>query len=147
MNFLSSGQFFTSLRPLLVHCEHPRDRIESVGMDCHVIQQKSVTLLDFFKMVAVAAVLAVAAIGLLTYWLFKIERLRLKLDQLKGPRSIPILGNSHQLKRTPRGNCTIMLFLQRKLGRCHCLNELRTLFLLETQTLRYNMCLCMHATL
>jgi len=54
------------------------------------------------KMVAVAAVLVVVFIGLLTYWLFKIERIRWKFDKLSGPRTIPIFGNALQLKRTPR---------------------------------------------
>ena len=55
------------------------------------------------KMVAVVSILFAFAIGLFTYWVYTLEKIRRKYDKLGGPRSIPILGNAHQLKRDPSG--------------------------------------------
>ena len=54
-------------------------------------------------MVAVIAILVSVVITLLTYLLIKLEKKRRKYDQLGGPKSLPILGNVHLMKRSPRG--------------------------------------------
>lgn len=53
-------------------------------------------------MVAVTLVLAGVSVCVLTYWLCRLEKIRRNIDKLGGPRSLPILGNVHQLERNPR---------------------------------------------
>jgi len=55
------------------------------------------------KMVAVQIVLLSVAVILFTIWLIKQERRRLRLDKLGGPKSLPLVGNVHQLKRGNKG--------------------------------------------
>ena len=54
-------------------------------------------------MAAVIAVLLSVVVILFTYLLFHLEKKRKKFDQFGGPKSIPILGNVHQMKRSPTG--------------------------------------------
>ena len=54
-------------------------------------------------MVAVQIVLLSVAVILFTIWLIKQERRRLRLDKLGGPKSLPLVGNVHQLKRGNKG--------------------------------------------
>ena len=52
---------------------------------------------------AVLSIVLATVIGLFTVLLFKLERKRRKFDKLGGPKSIPIFGNVHQMKFSPRG--------------------------------------------
>nr|AFG26276.2 cytochrome p450 family 4 [Corbicula fluminea] len=52
-------------------------------------------------MVAVSLVLAAVAIVLFTVWFLKQEKIRRNADKLGGPKSLPLIGNVHQLKRDP----------------------------------------------
>lgn len=47
-------------------------------------------------------VLVAIAVGLFTYWLYEKEKIRKNADKLGGPNSLPIIGNVHQLKRSPK---------------------------------------------
>ena len=58
-------------------------------------------------MAAVIAVLLSVVVILLTYLLVKLEKKRKKFDQFGGPRSLPILGNVHQMKRSPTGKLNL----------------------------------------
>ncbi|XP_045212702.1 cytochrome P450 4V2-like [Mercenaria mercenaria] len=53
-------------------------------------------------MVAVSLILVAIVVCLFTYWFYKQEKIRRNADKLGGPKSIPILGNVHQLKRNPK---------------------------------------------
>ena len=55
-------------------------------------------------MVAVIGVLAAAVVCLFTYLFIQLEKKRKKFDQFAGPRSLPIIGNVHQMKRSATGN-------------------------------------------
>ena len=59
------------------------------------------------KMAAVIAVLLSVVVILFTYLLVKLEKKRKKFDQFCGPRSVPILGNVHQTKRSPTGKLNL----------------------------------------
>ena len=54
-------------------------------------------------MVAVIAILVTSIVVLFTSLLIKLEQKRRKYDQFGGPKSLPIVGNVHQMKRSPRG--------------------------------------------
>ena len=61
------------------------------------------------KMVAVVAILVTSVVVLFTILLIKLEKKRRKYDQFGGPKSLPIFGNVHQMKRSPRGGQFINL--------------------------------------
>ena len=54
-------------------------------------------------MVAVIAVLLSVVVALFTYLLIQLEKKRRKYDEFGGPKSLPFLGNVHQMKRKPVG--------------------------------------------
>lgn len=54
-------------------------------------------------MVAVSLILITIVVVLFTQWVYKLEKLRRLIDKLGGPKSLPIIGNVHQLKREPKG--------------------------------------------
>ncbi|XP_045163547.2 cytochrome P450 4V2-like [Mercenaria mercenaria] len=53
-------------------------------------------------MVAVSLLLTGVFVSLFTFLLYRLEKIRRNVDRLGGPRSLPILGNVHQLKRSPK---------------------------------------------
>lgn len=55
-------------------------------------------------MVAVSLILTGSLICLFTFWIWKLEKIRRNVDKLGGPKSLPVIGNIHQLKRNPKGN-------------------------------------------
>ena len=59
-------------------------------------------------MVAVAAVLIGAVVCLFTYFFIQLEKKRKKYDQFGGPKSLPIVGNVHQMKRSSKGKAALL---------------------------------------
>ncbi|KAL4239904.1 Cytochrome P450 4V2 [Mactra antiquata] len=52
-------------------------------------------------MAAVTLILVSVFICVFSYFLYRSERIRRNVDRLGGPKSLPILGNVHQLSRSP----------------------------------------------
>ena len=71
-------------------------------------------LLD--KMVAVISTLLAIVVILFTFLLTKLEKKRRKFDKLGGPKSLPIVGNVHQMKRSPRGMSDSVIQWQKPKG-------------------------------
>lgn len=107
--------FFSS--NLIIRCEYDLRSANQLGSELLSIQDRSYRRsrqmprdhglghmnLIWLKMAAVSLLLVAAAIGLFTYWIYKLEKVRRNIDKLGGPKSLPIIGNIHQLKRKPDG--------------------------------------------
>lgn len=56
-----------------------------------------------------AILLVTAAVAFIT-WLFLLDKKRRDLDKLGGPKSLPLIGNVHQLSRHPGGRLNTRQF-------------------------------------
>jgi hypothetical protein len=65
-------------------------------------------------MVALSVVLVAIVVCLITYWFYKQEKIRRNADKLGGPKSLPIIGNVHQLRRKPKGKLNELLIKRSK---------------------------------